>query len=400
MRFFKFIFLFLLGVSVIGIPVYYFFFLPPAQPLDELYEVETPSKKSIKQIISATGKLKLKDQVKIGSIVSGRVKAIYIEENDPVKEGQLLVEIDTGLGDTEVREAQGAFEKALAELEFYEASFRRKRQLFEEHFLSDADLQEAKRNYLTTLADVKALRANYEKKIIAFENNKVYAPTSGIIIHIDITKGEKVSSDLEGGKLLSLAPDIQQIEAELDISEKDIGQIQKGQTIHMVVDTYPNRTFKSTIHNVSFTAKADDDKECVYQAKAYIENPHLLLRPGMSVNATIDVASVESVLTVTSRAFLIKQEHLQSVSNLLNLSIQPISEEERQSLLHSNPNDNIQFIWAICGDCFKEIPVKLGITDNISFEIKSGLKGDEKLIVDIMENDEMQKIYEKFYRKL
>lgn len=400
MRFVKFIFLFLFVSCAIGIPVYYFFFLPSKQPLEELYEIENPSKKNVKQIISATGKLKLKDQVKIGSIVSGRVKTIYVEENDHVKEGQLLVEIDTGLGDTEVREAEGAYERTLAELEYHQATFRRKKQLFEERFLSDADLQEAKRGYLTTLADVKALKASYEKKLIAFENNKVYAPTSGIVIHIDVAKGEKVSSDLEGGELLSLAPDIQQIEAELDIHEKDIGQIQKGQEIHMVVDTYPNRTFKSTVHNVSFTAKPDDDKECVYQAKAYIENPHLLLRPGMSINATIDVASVESALTVTSRAFLIKEEHLQTVAELLNLSIQPIDKEKKLTLLQLNPDDHIQFIWAICDDCFKEIPVNIGITDNISFEIKSGLKGDEKLIVDIMEDDEMQKIYDKFYRKL
>lgn len=399
MRIFRLTLIGLLVVSVISLPIYYYFFLPKGQPLDQLYEVETPSSKSIKQIISATGKLKLKDQVKIGSVVTGRVKAIHVEENDAVKEGQLLVEIDTGLADTEVREALGIYEKALAELEFHEANFKRKKQLFDENFISDAELQEAKRDYLTTVADVKALKASYEKNVIAYENSQVYAPTSGIVIHIDAAKGEKVSSDLDGGALLSIAPDIQHIEADLEISEKDIGQIQKGQTVHMVVDTYPNRTFKSTIHNVSFMAKSDDN-ECVYQAKAYIDNPHLLLRPGMSVNATIDVAAADSALTVTSRAFLIKEENLQSVSKILNLPIRSMNSEEKEKMLQSDPDDHIQFIWTICDDCFKEIPVKIGISDHISFEIKSGLKGDEKLVVDVMEDDEMQKIYDKFYRKL
>lgn len=351
-------------------------------------------------MISATGSLKLKDQVKIGSVVNGRVKGFFVEENDPVTEGQLLVEIDTGLGDTQVREAQGAYERALAELEYQEAKFQRKSQLFAQKFLSDADLQEAKRDYRTTLADVKALKASYEKQVIAFENNKVYAPASGIIIHIDAAKGEKVTSDLDGGTLLSLAPDVKHIEAELDINEKDIGQIQKGQKVQMVVDTYPNRVFKSIIHNISFTAKEEGEQECIYQAKAYIDNPHLLLRPGMSVNAKIDVASVDSVLTLTSRAFLIKQESLQSIAELLNLSIKPLDSAEKKALLKDHSNENMQFIWVVCQDCFKEIPVEVGITDNISFEIKSGLKGDEKLVVDVMENDEMQKIYEKFYRKL
>jgi HlyD family secretion protein len=399
MRFLKLTFIILLIAVVIGSSIYYFS-LPATTPIDQLYEVEVPNKKEVKQVISATGSLKLKDQVKIGSVVTGKVKALYVEESDPVQEGQLLVEIDTGLGDTEVREAQGAYDRAIAELEYQEANFKRKKQLFEEQFLSDADLEEARRNYRTTLADIKALKATYEKKLISFENNKVYAPASGIIIHIDVAKGEKVTSDIEGGTLLSLAPDVKQIEAELNISEKDIGQIQKGQKIQMVVDTYPNRIFESNIHNISFTAKRGDEKECTYQAKAYIDNPHLLLRPGMSVNATIDVAAVNEALTVTSRAFLIKQEHLQPIGEILKLPIKALDKAEKETFIKSHQDANVQFVWVVCADCFRETPVELGITDHLSFEIKSGLNGDEKLVVGVAEDDAMKKLYEQLFRKM
>jgi len=400
MRFIKALFILLLLLSVAAALVYVVFYRSSAPPLSQVYEVETPSSKNLKQVISATGKLKLKDLVKVGSVVAGRIKAIHVEENDVVKEGQLLVEIETEFGDTEVREAQGAYERAMADLEFYEIAFKRKKQLFDEQYISDVELEDAKRHYLSTLADIKTLKATYEKKVIAFESSKVYAPTAGIVIHLDVGKGEKVSSDLDGGELLSIAPDIHRIEAELDISEKDIGQIEKGQSVQLVVDTYPNRVFKSTIHNISFISKSEDDAECVYQAKAFVDNPRFLLRPGMSVNATVDVAEVDSALTVTSRVFLIKQDHLQAASLLLNLPIHPFDQEEKEALYQSNSDENIQFIWADCTDCFREIPVKIGITDNISFEVLSGLKGDEKMVVDIMEDDEMQKIYDKIYRKL
>ncbi len=401
MRFVKLTLVILLMSSLIGFPIYYFFFHSISLPsLDHLYNVEAPSIQDIKQVISATGTLKLKDQIKIGSVVTGRVKTINVEENDSVSEGQLLVEIDTGLADTEVREAQGAYERALAELEYQEANYRRQQQLFEERFTSEAVLQETRRNYRTTLADVKALKAAYEKKVIAFENSKVYSPTSGIVIHIDVAKGEKVSSDLSGGMLLSLAPDVKQIEVELDINEKDIGQIQKGQKVQMVVDTYPTKVFESTIQNISFTAKEGHEKECCYQAKAYIENHQLLLRPGMTVNATIDVASDESVIALTSRAFIIKQEHLQPIAQLLNYSIKPLTKQEKQSLLTKNPDRQVQFVWQSCKNCFQEIPVELGITDHIYFQVKSGLKGDEELVVEVLEDDKMQQIYEKLYRKL
>jgi HlyD family secretion protein len=289
MQFFQSTFVLLLIANLIV-----FFPFSSAKSFDQLDKIETSSENDLNQMIATTGTLKLKRQVKVGSPINGQVRALYIGENDIVGEGQCLVEIDSGIGDTEVREAQGAYEKALAELEYQEASFTRKKQLFKEYFLPDADLQEAKRNYQTALADLKILKATYEKKSLIFENQKICAPVSGIILSIDIAKGEKVFS--EGGALLSIAPDIHTMEVELRIQEKDIRHIQKGQKVQMVVEAYPNQVFESMIHQVSWLVKTEENKPCTYRAKAYIDNPHLLLRPGMRVHATIDTTAAHSVL--------------------------------------------------------------------------------------------------------
>lgn len=398
MRIFKYGF-FLLLAAILGGSTYYLYFYQPVTPSEQLFTVETPLRKEIKQEIAATGSLKLKGQVKIGSVVPGRVQAIHVEENDVVAEGQLLVEIDTGLEDTEVREAEGAYERALAELEFQESNYQRQNQLFEEQFISGAALQEALRSYKTAQADVKALKATYEKKLIAFRDNKIYAPASGIIIHVDAAKGEKVTSDLEGGTLLSLAPDVKHIEAELEIHEKDIGQIKKGQSVQMVVDTYPHKVFESSIQSISFIPLAGVENECLYQAKAYIDNPRLLLRPGMTVSATIDVAKTDSALALTSRAFLIKEEHLKPVASLLNYDLNPLDPEEKLNIVADQEEKPTQFIWKECESCFQEIPVEIGLNDQIYFEIKSGLTGGEKCVVDVIEEDQMKNFYEKLYRK-
>ena len=260
-------------------------------------------------------------------------------------------------------------------------------------------MQEALRSYKTAQADVKALKATYEKKLIAFRDNKIYSPASGIIIHVEAAKGEKVTSDLEGGTLLSLAPDVKHIEAELEIHEKDIGQIKKGQTVQMVVDTYPHKVFESSIQSISFIPITGLENECLYQAKAYIDNPHLLLRPGMTVSATIDVAKADSALALTSRAFLIKEEHLRPVASLLNYDLKPLDPEEKAKIALQQEEKPTQFIWKECGNCFCEIPVETGLNDQIYFEIKSGLEGGEKCVVDVIEEDQMKKFYEKLYRK-
>ena len=146
MRTMKFILIFLLVGGLFATSLYLFIYHPTI-PSASLYTVEIPIKKEIKQEISAAGSLKLKGQIKIGSVIAGRVKAIHVQENDLVAEGQLLVEIDTGLEDTEIREAQGAYERALAEREFQDANYQRQRQLFEGEFISGAALEEALRSY-------------------------------------------------------------------------------------------------------------------------------------------------------------------------------------------------------------------------------------------------------------
>src|SRR6476469_9232127 len=110
---------------------------PFTESSKESHSIERPIKN---QEISASGSLKFKGQIKIGSVQAGKIKAIHVQENDAVEEGQLLVEIDTGLEDTEVREAEGAYERSLAELDYQEANYRRQKQLFAEKFLSDSTL--------------------------------------------------------------------------------------------------------------------------------------------------------------------------------------------------------------------------------------------------------------------
>lgn len=400
MKYFKWTFISFLLVSVSGFLAYQFWFAASDSLPVSLYTIEIPTKREIKQIISATGSLKLKDQIRVGSLISGRIQKIHVKEHDVVEVGQLLAEIETGVGDTEVREAEGAYEKALAELDYQTSHYQRQQQLFAEHIISDAALQEAKRQYFVALADAKSSKAGYDKKLLDFQHHRLCAPTSGVVLHVALAQGERITDDLEEGTLLWLAPDVNQIEAELEINEKDIGQVQKGQKVHMMVETYPNRLFESTIHSISFIAKTEQEDECVYQAKAYIDNPCLLLRPGMTVQATIDVDATDSALALTSHAFLVKHEHLQPIAQLLEYSIQPIEKQSKQALLQEHADQNIQFVWRVNDHSFQEIPVEIGMTDNIYFEVKSGLNGDEQLVADIMAQDDMQKIYETLFRKL
>jgi len=109
-------------------------FFAPKKP--ELFKAHKPEKRSIIQTIKATGYIEPEDLMKIGSIVQGIIYKLHVEENDIVKKGQLLVEIDDGKGDTLVRSAQAELESAQASLLYTEKHFERQKVLFEAGHIS------------------------------------------------------------------------------------------------------------------------------------------------------------------------------------------------------------------------------------------------------------------------
>jgi HlyD family secretion protein len=393
-----FFILLLIGSAIAG----YDYLWSPEEEMEEIFTIETPETRSIVQSISASGELDIKDRIKVGSLANGIIKAIHVQENQEVKEGKLLAEINTGRGDTDLREAQGEYEKALAELEYEKGEYNRNLQLLQEKLISDIKFQESKKAYHLAQSNVKITKAIFDRRLQECQNCLVMAPTSGIITAINVMKGEYVAADGSASSLFHLAPDVTKMEVTCMIDERDIGQIQLGQKVTLVVDTYPNKIFESTIQNISFSPNGfgdDNEQACLYEAKAYLDNPHRLLRPGMHIHATIFVESVESALAITSRTLLIKKEHLESISELFDFEIHSLSKEEKHSLVMNQPDKNIQFVWKVFENQFIETPIEIGISDDIHFEVISGLNKTDELVLEIAENDTMQAFYDQAFKR-
>ncbi len=69
------------------------------------YITEPLEKRTITQIVEASGTINPVQTVSIGSQVSGQISAIYVDYNSEVKKGQLLAEIDTSLFEAQIGRA-------------------------------------------------------------------------------------------------------------------------------------------------------------------------------------------------------------------------------------------------------------------------------------------------------
>jgi len=80
-----------------------------------------------------------------------------------------------------------------------------------------------------------------------------------------------------------------------------VGMVKEGQGATFTVDAYPDRAFEAQITQVRYGAETTDGV-VTYKTVMRVENPDLLLRPGMTATAEIIVENVENALLVPNAA--------------------------------------------------------------------------------------------------
>jgi HlyD family secretion protein len=380
-------------ISYLGYKIYNKFFKPKDKIL---YKTEQPQKRSIYQIIHATGILELKDNIKIGSLVSGTIEDIFVEENDFVKKEQILAEIKTGYADTDIKMAKGEFEKAKAEFVYQQEYYNRQKALFDSEQLSKNSFEEITKIYKKSKSDLKIKEANFIRKKMDFENTKITAPQDGIVVSIPTSKGARVTTSLET-TLFEIAKDVTKMEAKLDIDESDIGQIKKEQKVSFSVSTYANKQFEEKIRGVSYSTQAKNGIQS-YKAYVDVDNSKNLLRPGMTINAKIKVAECIDCLSITSQAFMINPKTLENIAKKLEYTLTPLSEKEKENIATENGEHyTLKYVWILDNKNFIEKAIKAGVTDDSYFEIKEGLNATDNVIIDVEEPDDMEALYKKWF---
>jgi RND family efflux transporter MFP subunit len=162
--------------------------------------------------------------------------------------------------------------------------------------VKERELVVAQRQVDQGRATVKAAEANLGYATIT-------APIAGIIASVSTQQGETVTS----GSAAAQAPtfvtiiDLGRLEAHAYVDETDIGKVQVGQAAGFTVDAFPDREFAGSI--TAIYPKALIQLNVVtYDVVIGIDNRDGLLRPDMTTNVTITVATRPRALTVPNGA--------------------------------------------------------------------------------------------------
>jgi multidrug resistance efflux pump len=303
--------------------------------------------------VLATGAVKpqVGAEVRVGARLSGKVDHLYANIGDPVQKGQILAELEKDDLSAEVAQRRAELtlaqaklsavdtlgpreiEKAAADLAQYQAALTlaqkdlvRQNELLRQDFTSQQAQDQAQKNlsaaeaqtdaaekgldlaqnrYSENLkqarAEISRAEASLDNATVKLSYATITAPISGVIASVSTQEGETVSAGLNAPTFVTII-DLLRLQVDAYVDEVDIGKIQKGQECLFTVDAFSAREFMGRV--VAIYPKAVIQENVVnYDVVIKITDPYDgLLRPEMTTNVTISLATRKQVLAVPAQA--------------------------------------------------------------------------------------------------
>lgn len=367
------------SVILILILIALFIFLSRREPAPQ-YITQTADRGDIRATVSATGTVNAVTTVLVGTQVSGTIKALFVDYNSTVRQGQLLAQIDPASFEAQVAQAAANLSLARANLEKSKvalrdtvSTFERNKILFGKDFISRYDLDTSETAYLSALAQIKASEAQVEQTRAALNlaqtnlrYTRIISPVNGTVISRSIDVGQTVAASFQTPTLFTIAQDLTKMQIVANIDEADIGRLRVGQPVTFTVDAYPDLTFRGNISEIR-NSPITVQNVVTYDVIVKVDNADLKLKPGMTANVSIVIDDKKGILRVPNAALRVKIQDKTS----------------------SAPAPKGPGVWVLENNKPKRIPLSVGISDNRFTEVVSGkIAEGAVIIVEVKSNDQ------------
>ena len=274
---------------------------------NEQYRTEKVDRGVVTMTVTATGTLSAVTTVQVGSQVSGVIARLYVDFNSRVKNGQLLAELDPTPFQQTVEQRQADLTKSRVDAANARISYDRMSRLAKAGLSPQADLDSAKAAYDGANAQVQQSTAALAQALTNLKYAKIISPIDGIVVDRQYDVGQTVAASFQAPTLFSIAQDLTKMQVQADVDQSDIGRVAIGQTARFTVDSYPDQEFRGRISQIRLNATVTQNV-VTYPVIIEVPNPDEKLRPKMTANVTIDVATVQDVLRIANSALRFKPD--------------------------------------------------------------------------------------------
>jgi len=379
---------------------------------------ETVAKRSIIEVVSASGKIEPEVEVSISPEVSGEIIELLVKEGDQVNKDQLLVRINPDLYQSALTRSEAAVLSSKASLanmrarllqskaqfENAKRTWERYQSLHASQAISDSEFDQFKSNFEVAQADVTAaeesvkgaeysVRSAEATAMEARDNLRrttIYAPQTGTVNGLVVEAGERVvGTGMMGGTELMRISDLSAMEVNVEVNESDIVRVAKGDTTIIEVDAYLGKKFKGIVTEIGNTAlnslngSMSMDQVTNFSVKiSILKSSYQTLmgaedslkspfRPVMSATVDIMTERVYNEITIPIKAVTTRLDTAASGYAKYMKKSEEDSEELKEPIV-------CVFILEDGKAVLKA--VETGIQDNKHIVVKSGLEPEDQVI--------------------
>jgi len=345
--------------------------------------------------VVATGKVQPITKVEVKSKASGIVKKLLVDAGDRVKQGQVLAELDKEELQAQVRGDEAQLSAAEANLHASEAdverskvdaqgvdvptlqrAYERAKTMATQGVVSASALDDAQRNYEMAVnkrelaraqltinqakvkqaqAQVTQYRASLSRSEEQLNYATIVAPIDGVILSRDVEVGDAVSSILVLGSSATLVMtlgDMKQVYVDGKVDESDIGKVYLGQPARIKVESFKDKSFSGKVTKIA-PMGVEKDNVTTFQVRVSIDNSGGELKALMTANAEIILEEHHNVLIIPENALIYDKDKKASVE------VPDLKGKDGK----------------------RKVLVKVGISNGAKTELLSGLKKDDKVVL-------------------
>ena len=316
--------------------------------------------------VNAAGEIGPAEQVSVRPEINGKIDQLPVDIGDRVKKGDLLFKLD----DSELQQQRASnvtdIERARLSLEKAERDYKRAQELLGEKLISRETYDDTKTTF--ELAKNSLDRSQKDLAITdeRLTKTEVRAPFDCTILTRPVSMGQAVSGSggfNSGTEVLTIA-DLNAMVINAHVNQADVPRLKLGQTVEVAVEAVAGLKVTGVVERIAPQATIKNNIKG-FAARIALKNPDPRVRPGMTANIKIPVASADNVTAVPLSAVFTEKN-------------QGTGQYER-------------FVYVQQGETFEKRNVKVGVSDFFYAEIQEGLAAGEVVSLELPKKEREKK---------
>ena len=337
-------------------------------------ETELVSLRTVIQKVNASGTIQPETEVKISAESTAFIDSITVKEGDRVYKGQHLISLDRKRILSNYNSASSSVRSAQARLKQELASKKRVESMYEQNLASDQELEAVQASYEIANSQLEQAKANLDSRKDELDKARIMSPQDGIVTRIYKEVGEMAVGGMFQADNLMIIADLSRMEVIIDVNENDVVSVSIGDTTEIEIDAFTDTLFYGVVSEIAHMSEVagmgSQQQVTNFQVKVRMLNVPKGTRPGMSATADIITEKKENILSIPIQSLTARKDSDEMVFLVSDKMLAKEGDESKSS--DKKVKKGMKFVHSI--------PVKVGISSETHYEIKSGIREGDRIV--------------------